>query len=409
MKTKVPELLLVSMNFFSLYLLGGIHLTIIIGLLGAILVFFRHISLSGLKTFSPLLVYLWTIPLLATMSTNLPCDVFKSLFPNVFIVFTIWLLCLNNSLNSRFLLKVYRFLVLGAVLFFFLQELSYFTTGRRPVFYFDLSFLEYYYGGSMSSFAMTNAVSSRSNSFFLEPSHFVQFIFPYFCFLLNEYLGNKKLNKEILLVGVALIMTRSGNAYLQILILMLFVFLSYNGVKKIQKIRVSLLVVGVIIAVFVYMPDNPIVQSITGRMDEFSMDVDQFGRQSGFLRMYRGYYIFGALDPINKLFGVAPDAFDYVSSQIHIAGIRYEGNYVNGVQGLLIRGGIIGAIIFLLTVVVKTFKTSCTTSKYILVGMLTLFFTENMFLDYKMFQYILLIYCYNRYYIENRISKNIKQ
>lgn len=96
------------------------------------------------------------------------------------------------NLNKKLVLKYYRWLVYIAVAFFVIQEISHIIIGYRPVFF--LPFLEMYYEGSnSSSMAAIEVNSDRSASFFLEPSHFVQYIIPYYCISLSRYLKTKKI------------------------------------------------------------------------------------------------------------------------------------------------------------------------------------------------------------------------
>lgn len=99
---------------------------------------------------------------------------------------------LMPNLNKKLVLKYYRWLVYIAVAFFVIQEISHIIIGYRPVFF--LPFLEMYYEGSnSSSMAAIEVNSDRSASFFLEPSHFVQYIIPYYCISLSRYLKTKKI------------------------------------------------------------------------------------------------------------------------------------------------------------------------------------------------------------------------
>lgn len=396
----IPLALLVLMPFCAPYLLGGVHLPILFGIIASVIIMIQKPSLEGWKHYSPLILYLWTIPFLFTLVSDIPCDIETSLLPNIFIVFSILLLSLNPSLDVKSLLKMYRYSAIVAIALFYVQEVSFFAMGTRPELYLNSDIFEFYYGGSMSIFGSSRASFDRSNSFFLEPAHFVQFIFPYFCSVVVNSLNEEKISKELLYVGLALLLTRSGNSYLLVLVLLSFIFLQYKGISIIKKVVVMFLIVISVVGFISFFPDNPIVQSIFGRMDEFSLDVNQYGHQSGFIRMYRGYFIFGAMNWINQIFGVAPGSFEYVSSVVNIWGIRYEGDYVNGIQGLLIRGGIVGTIIFIFSTIKPLYKESCESSKCILISLLGLFFVENMFLDYKMFEYVLLIFCFNKYFID---------
>lgn len=389
--------LLVALPFFSPYMIGGIHLPVIVGVIASLGLFLKAGNSEYFKMFCPLLVYLWTIPLLATMSISIPCDIESSIFPNTFIVFSIWLLAFNRAIDTQYALKVYKILVLLSVGLFFIQDISYMLVGRRPELYLNLGVFEYYYGGNISTYANNKSIAERSNSFFLEPAHFIQYVFPYFCYLLTQFLSTRKISKELVFVGSAILLSRSGNAFLLLGVVFIYLLLLYREISISLKLFLGSVVIFVTFIAMNYYSDSSFVTAITGRMDELSLDVNQFGGQSGFLRMYRGYFIYGKMDVINKIFGVAPGSFEYVSSQINLYGVRYEGDYVNGIQALLIRGGVIGTALFCCKIIYLIYKNSCNTSKYILVSMIGLFFVESVFLDYKMFLYLFLIYCFNKH------------
>lgn len=343
------------------------------------------------KGYLPYFLYILVVPALVSFLMGLPGDGIQNLFPKSVILFSIWLLALNKKLDCNKVLLFYKCLVYVSISFFYIQEISYILFHARPTLY--LGFLENYYGVSTAEFAYGRATMDRSSSFFLEPAHFVQYIFPYLCIVLCKCLERKKISKECLFIGLTIIFSRSGCGYFCLAALTLYFVIIYEDFHVITKILIALVIFLVIYSATVYFADNEIVSFIMGRMDEFSLSVDEYGRQSGFLRMYRGYYIYGELDFFNKIFGVGAGTLSYLADHFIMYGVNYEGDYMNGMQSLLNKGGIVGTIIFVFVYLRKQFAISNQTAKCVYVGMIALFFLENMLFDYKMFQYVLLAYC----------------
>jgi hypothetical protein len=122
------------------------------------------------------------------------------------------------------------------------------------------------------------------------------------------------------------------------------------------------------------------------------LEVDAHGQQSGFFRIWRGYFIYGSMDLLNQIFGASLGSVEYIASKVYILGINYEGTYMNGIQSLLITGGIVGTLLFFYYIV-KLYKSLNNSGRCIIVAMIVLFFIENMLYSPKMFLYILLAFC----------------
>lgn len=390
MLNSIIAFLLISLSLLSPYNVAGIYMPVLVATLVGVISFVRKPTAFP-QGYSPYLLYMLTIPALVSFLMDLPGDAFQNIFPKAVITYSIWLLALNKKLDSKKVLKYYKYLVYVSIVFFYIQETSYMLFHVRPTFY--LSYFENYYGVPTSEFAYSRATMDRSSSFFLEPAHFVQYIFPYLCIVLCKCLEKKKLSKECLFIAFTIIFSRSGCGYFCLMALTLYFVIVYDGFHIVTKFLIASAIVVAIYSAVIFFSDNEIVSFIMGRMDEFSMSVEETGRQSGFLRMYRGYFIYDDLDVFNKIFGVGAGSLSYLAEHFIMYGVRYEGDYMNGVQSLLNKGGIIGTVLFVFVYLRKQFILSNQAAKCILVGMVALFFIENMLFDYKMFHYVLLAYC----------------
>jgi len=72
--------------------------------------------------------------------------------------------------------------------------------------------------------------------------------------------------------------------------------------------------------------------------------------KSGFFRIYRGYYVYDNLSPIEKIIGV--NDFSTLKARINTSEVGFmfgdDDTYFNAVQDIMIRTGLIGLFIFIL-------------------------------------------------------------
>ena len=200
---------------------------------------------------------------------------------------------------------------------------------------------------------------------------------------------------------------RSGVGFIALISIVSFFFLKSNALKFYQRILiVSVGFVLLLMATTVF-SNNPFVASILSRTSEFSTEVEAYGSQSGFIRIWRGYFIYASMDIINQIFGVSIAGVDAITKAVFIPGCRFEGTFSNGIQALLIYGGIIGFLLFM-SYIIKLYKKCDITGKVIIVSMITIFFMEHMLNTPKMFLYILLASCFMRK-INIKTGQNVKQ
>lgn len=380
--------LCVFMYFASPYRFYGHAMPEIIGLIALILQTIQSRNVLYLKGYGVFMVYMLFVPPLISYVTGLPGNYLTSFIPFNIIFYSALFCILLPNLDMGYVIKYYRVLVIIAVAFFFFQEFAFYTIGARPTFYLPLEM--YYEGMDMSSFSEIRETMSRSSSFFLEPAHFAQYILPYYCVVVYNTLKNKKCSWEFLILTAVLFLLQSGCGYVG----MLAIFVSVLFIKglvayKVKIAMIAALVSGFFVVVYFFI-NNPIIVELISRLDEVtSLEVDAFGHQSGFLRIWRGYFIYGVLGPVYKLFGVGIGSLDYVANLLYIPGSRYEGSFMNGIQTLLVTGGIIGTSLFF-RFIFKMYKSSSYEGRLILICMVSIFFIEHMLFTPKMFLFILI-------------------
>ena len=124
---------------------------------------------------------------------------------------------------------------------------------------------------------------------------------------------------------------------------------------------------------------------------------------SGFMRIFRGYYVYDAMSPIEKVIGA--DDGKRIDSAIASSSVAWSFKdndyYFNVVQTLLIRTGIIGTIIFLLFML-SSFRSVNSCGKAILTILLFLSFISAIHFTPVMALYILLALSCNKEYEQRK-------
>lgn len=399
MKKLIP-FLCVFMYFMSPYRLAGHEMPEVLGLFAMILGIIVGYRLHFEKSCIVFLLYMWIVPPIASVVCGIPGNYLYATIPVALILSLLYLSILVPNVNKKYVLKFYKVLVYIAIGFFLLQEFAHITTGFRPTLY--MPFFEMYYEGSdVASFALSRAEMDRSSSFFLEPSHFVQYIIPYYCIILSNFIIEKKGVREVLFMTFVIIWLRAGTGYVSLFVIGNF-FLLKNGVMKLyQKVAIVMVIVATFFVITLFFVNNEFIASILGRTSEFSMEVEAHGSQSGFIRIWRGYFIYATMEVISQLLGVGIVGMEYVSNAVYIPGCRYEGTYMNGIQALLVSGGLVGLLLFM-NYIFRLYKKVNLAGQCILVAMITIFFMEHMLYTPKMFLYILLASCFvNSYRTQN--------
>lgn len=283
------------------------------------------------------------------------------------------------------LLRYYRIIGFVCCAFFLLQEVSYATTGIRIS--GIIPFLP-----TVEKFSEINFYESeRSSSFFSEPAHFVQFILP--LLVIELYRKDSKYHYYYtFLILFCLLLTKSGNAIMGIVVI--GVFYLFNKIIN-EKINVknlfliALFIVGVVVGGQKYVASE-IGQSLLERQDQLTMDATT-GR-SGFLRIYRGFFVYNEMPLIYKIIG--NDNPNELSSYCNKTGLYFEDEndlYFNTFQTFIIRTGIVGLLIFSLFLV-SLYKNNSTECKCISWVFIALSFISSMHFTIPMCLYIFIPY-----------------
>lgn len=132
---------------------------------------------------------------------------------------------------------------------------------------------------------------------------------------------------------------------------------------------------------------NEETQKLLDRQDE----LDQTAyRTSGFLRIYRGYYTFNELSLFEKIFGANNKVMMERANKKSPISFLFRDNdfYYNTIQNILIKTGIIGAIIFILFTI-QLFARANPCGKTIVTTMTLLSFVSSLYLSFIMLIYLI--------------------
>lgn len=219
------------------------------------------------------------------------------------------------------------------------------------------------------------ATIKRATSFFKEPAHFAQYVSIPYVLLLTQKDKTKKEWIKLTVMIIALILTLSGNALLILGIGMFCFFISRGKRKAIFYLLFGSLFVGAF--VFYLVQTNEVAAKLFMRVYEIAGNEHAIktGNYSGYIRILRGYLVYNEFGFFEKIYGTGigvyplyslENCYDVLTSKISI-----ELDYLNGIQYYLASTGIIGLLLYLVSLM-GAFKRQVTQRKYLLLMFLGL-------------------------------------
>lgn len=338
--------------------------------------------------FKPFLFYGIIVPPIISIIYGLDSNIKSSYI--ILSLYTLFVGQISNNLSLKYFIKYYRILVYIAICVFVLQEIMFVSVGYR--FSALIPFLDLKYNfTTMQNFIITQMFFPRSSSVFLEPSHFAQYIVPYFAYSLSkntEHINFKRFVEPVLLLLVFFFLKSGCGIVCSIAILSAYVPVLRISVFK----KVIFFICGIIVFPLLF---NRIAASETGeqilnRTEE--LEVGNNYNSSGTQRIFRGFYVYEEESPILKIFGVGTGGCIDVINQSS-ARMMFNSNerYINNVHTLLIGFGFIGTLLFIIHIF-SLYRLSTLDGKLIMIGFIALCFMESFFLNSKMILYIGFIY-----------------
>lgn len=291
-----------------------------------------------------------------------------------------------GTFRGDFFTSIYKPIGLICIIFFFFQELTFQTTGVRISGIF--SFLPLSAEMNMRDIIWQQSVANRSCSFFSEPAHFAQFLLP----LLAIELYHEKTKTHMIyavLIVMSLLLLRSGNGLIGMGAVMLFLIPFYLKKGTRSKWLSLLLIVSFISIIGYYYVHSEMGDSLMERQSELSSDYTG-GAQSGFLRVWRGFFVYSDYSLIEKIIG-CPNEITQLA-HVKAAGMYMLDDaalYFNAFQKLLLNTGLVGLGIFVF-IFANIWRGNTVCGKAILGALIALSFISGIFLSYVMILYLVL-------------------
>ena len=303
----------------------------------------------------------------------------------VFLVYILYYGCFQKDIFIRF----FKIVAIVCVVFFFVQYIGYMTTGFRISGIF--SFLPLHDIGNAKAFVEMKIHTERSSSFFSEPSHFAQFLVPLLAIELF-YDKNKRHLLFSLIIVIAVLLSQSGTGIVAISpIIYFFVFYYFRDKIKSKGTRILLMILTMIIlsSIASYFLGSEVGEELMSRTDELSMSYEG-GSRSGFLRVWRGYYVYNDYSILEKIFGNPSQQaiLSHVISSKMSFGMAAE-LYFNAVQFILLNTGLLGMVIFIL-IIRHIWIGNTTCGKAILCSLIAIALVEHIYFNHVMLVHLLL-------------------
>ena len=244
--------------------------------------------------------------------------------------------------------KYYRIIAIIAIIFFYIQELSYHILGNRVLGIF--SFLPISMSKSIDLVSIL-AESSRSSSFFSEPAHLAQFLLPLFCI---EVFARRKNIPIVIFLGLTLLLSFSGNAIWGVAVVGISYIISVMKGRNIAtKLKVAFLVIPAILGLLYIYVNSEMGQKTMSRSETLSTDYinSRGASHSSYLRIFRGFAVYDNYGTIEKIIGNDNGNYFYNSARTSEAALFFKDQndtYINTFQSFLLYSGIVGVVFFIL-------------------------------------------------------------
>lgn len=309
---------------------------------------------------------------------------------SMMVVLGFFLFCLRNT-DIKLFLRCYRIIAFTCIIFFFFQELMYYTIGYRfsgilTVFPLTLGGVD---GIDASVWEMARMSADRSSSFFSEPAHFVQFLLP---LLILEFLfvSKKKAYLRGSVIAITLLALQSGNALIGLAVFSVF-FLCFLYSKFNHAIFLGSLLLILALGIFATsaMLNTEQGEKLLERQEQ--LNSDQIG-SSGFLRIWRGYFVYSSLSLKEQILGV--NNKEVLKKRIKKSSVNWSFKdendlYFNTVQSFLLYTGVVGLFLFLLFII-WIWKENNLAGRCILITFCALCCIASLFFTHTMLLYLIL-------------------
>ena len=315
------------------------------------------------------------------------------------ILFSINLWLATALVDIELLRRYYGYVVAFCCGYFILQEITYNLTGTRISGLTTL--VPTIYGAISEKYVAIQTKVPRSAAFFLEPSYFAQYLFPYI--VINIFSKQKNAFKKVIAVSLIMFLIKSGNGTILLLLIWGIWFL-FSNIKA--YIKISVVAVMLMGLVGVYLIDSSIFETLLSRTSELHTTTNtnmEESETSGFIRFFRGYYLYNDMPLFNKLFGSTNDAV--IAAMRASPFLWNKDQFMNGIQTLLIYNGLFICLLYFRHIIL--FCKGATKQKEVIAlvaGFIFLMFSESYYLSSRALLTMLFIYGY----IQNNLKSGTR-
>ena len=324
---------------------------------------------------------------------------FSALFSLNLISFTILLGVSCKKFNLLYGIRVYRIAVLYCSIFFFIQEIMFLSFGSRLVGL--LPFLPLNTGFTTSEYISMFQYSPRSASFFLEPAYFAQYIIPLLAIELFNTKKDKLTKYYIILITLVLLLLKSGTGIL--IVALIWILWGYYYLRNsvfYKKLFLLFIIVPVLAFGTYYYLNSKYGEALTDRKTEFT---EFTPTTSAYIRIIRGFELFADIPSLDKFFGLnSPTKIKFFISRGKMSSIFLEDDlFFNGIQSILIYGGILGMLLFLIHFN-YLFRINTIEARMVAVSFIGLSIMAPIYLMGEMLLCYTIIYSYQQQYLINK-------
>ena len=262
-----------------------------------------------------------------------------------FLVYALLAICLCSFVDRKKFIEMYVFFALAFSCVLIIQFVIHLFVGKWivPIIPNMIS------DGSNTNDAI--ARYSRAASFFKEPAHYVHYMSIPFVYLLFNYRQHKNGFKYLIVFLIAIVFSFSGNGAYVLAVSFIGLVLSkiFDGRVNyfFRGLLISIVVITLAFFVLFYTQYG---MDLLFRLNSGELSGGYAARQSGYVRIFRGYVVYAAFDIPHKLFGVGLGNYlQYALTYAYEAltsktSLNY--NYINAVQGYLTQTGIVGLFLY---------------------------------------------------------------
>ena len=288
-------------------------------------------------------------------------------FISLGVLLTIFLcLIYYEEIKSDYFIKTYRVIASIFICYYYIQFIVLKTIGvllKGVTTLLPVNFLTGNgFAADLNTWYEHNEWGMRPSSFFTEPAMMAQYLLPLLCI---ELFSTYKDYRRAAVIGLTIVLLQSGIGYFGLLAIgIVYGFHTLFGTQSFKTKLFSFVLILLCGVGGFFFVGTEMGQKVLKRQDTL-MDFDNshahsWGSTSAFYRMYRGYYIYEGMSGVDKIVGIGNsmpllmaaeknNSFSYTFIE--------NDTYMNTIQSILVKTGLIGFLIMFVFIVIQWRKT----------------------------------------------------